>query len=338
MSVSVLLFLFAAFATCVLTGAVMRLLQRRAIFDLPNDRSSHQVPTPRGGGLALVPVMLAGCAYLYARGFLSPGLDLCDCALLAMLGGAAVLALVSWWDDIRPNGLPKRVRIIAQLLAVAVPIYLLGGDASVTGFLPIWFERVALALAWLWFVNLYNFMDGINGITGIETLCIGLGLWLLQLYAPFGALLAGCAVGFLFWNVRGRIFLGDVGSIPLGYLIGGMLVLLTLQGYFWVAILLPLYHWVDATVTLLKRLLQGKKIWQPHREHFYQYAVNQGGHSHCRVAMMIGILNLLLILLVWTVLHEMATPLLALIVGTALLGVVLYLFRCVPAAQNLQGQ
>lgn len=293
-------------------------LRRRAIMDIPNERSSHSEITPRGGGIAVSGGILLGLAIWFS---LAPDVD----GSLLLLG-MAVLAIVSWLDD-RRGGLPVGLRFGIQLLAVGLVITLLPGERSVTaGLVPLWLERVVLFVAWLWFTNLFNFMDGINGITGVEMATVGIGLALLAvdpgvIGAP-GLIVAAAGLGFLPWNWgRAKVFLGDVGSVPAGYLLGGLLVLLTLQGAWAAALILPMYYWMDATITLLRRLLRGEKIWQAHRSHFYQQGARRLG-SHAAVSLRIAGLNVVLVGLALASLHSwpvaMAAVGLAMLISAAL--------------------
>jgi UDP-N-acetylmuramyl pentapeptide phosphotransferase/UDP-N-acetylglucosamine-1-phosphate transferase len=153
-------------------------------------------------------------------------------------------------------------------------------------------------------VNLFNFMDGIDGITAVETITISGGLAAISalvFHASLGFFMAAApaaaALGFLYWNwAPSRIFLGDVGSVPLGYLLGGLLVFAAAVGFWEAAMILPLYYLVDASLTLAKRALRREKLWQAHREHFYQRAV-QHGFSHAAVAGRIAACNTILVLL-----------------------------------------
>ncbi|BBK41072.1 glycosyl transferase [Allostella vacuolata] len=298
------------------TGRVTGWLRRRAILDRPNDRSSHAVPTPRGGGLGLLPPLLAG--WLLLALLLGP-----DRLMLGMAAGALLLALVSWRDD--RGGLPVRVRLLVQLAAVVPMVLLLPGPVA-QGWLPGWLDGVLAALAWIWFVNLYNFMDGIDGISGVETVAVGGGLAILSLLvgpadeAGFGLLLAAAAAGFLAWNWHpARVFLGDVGSVPLGYLAGGLLLALAGAGHWAAALILPLYYLADATLTLLRRLVRGEAVWRAHREHFYQRAV-QGGLSHAAVALRVAAADLLLVgCAVWSLAAPWPALALAALVTVALL-------------------
>lgn len=286
-----LLFAAAFAAAALATGAARRWLRARAILDRPNHRSSHTVPTPRGGGLAVTPLALAGCAGWFALAGSSPG----DWAMLA---GAALLAGVSWRDD--TASLPPLPRFAAQIVAVAAALATMPHVGFSAGLLPAAAETLLVGLAWVWFVNLFNFMDGIDGITGVETASIAVGLSIALPGAvatgPL-AIVAGCALGFLVWNWHpAKIFMGDVGSIPLGYVLGYLLLSGAVHhpAGWAVALILPAYYWADATVTLVRRALAGKAIWRAHREHFYQRAT-QGGWSHARVSGIVLLGNLGLI-------------------------------------------
>jgi UDP-N-acetylmuramyl pentapeptide phosphotransferase/UDP-N-acetylglucosamine-1-phosphate transferase len=286
----------AAALSWVLTRAALGYLRRRAILDHPNERSSHTVPTPRGGGWGIVLTLLPAAALA------AVALD--DLRGLGpVLLGATLLAGVSWADDRR--GLGPGGRLLAQAAAVAAGLAALPPDGLVLqGLVGWWPDRVLAALAWVWFVNLYNFMDGIDGLAGTETATIGLGVALVAGLAGLGPLpvwaglaAAGAALGFLAWNWQpARIFMGDVGSVPLGYALGWLLLGLAAAGHWAAALLLPAYFLADATITLCRRLLRGEKVWRPHREHFYQRAV-RAGRSHAEVVRSVLAANLALVAL-----------------------------------------
>ncbi|MFC3227235.1 glycosyl transferase [Marinibaculum pumilum] len=316
------LFVILALGAALLTAAAIAPLRawllRRAILDLPNDRSSHTVPTPRGGGLAVVASILAGgivaiaaTGHGYARDL--DGLLMNGPLILLLM---AALTLLSWIDD--RGSLPAGLRLLAQGLACAAGLLALPSGGIFQGLLPGWADLALAWFAWLWFVNLYNFMDGIDGITAVETVTIAGGAVLMAalgatllgpviLAGPFLtegprlllilAVVAGAACGFLWWNrPPARIFLGDAGSVPLGFLLGWVLLLLAANGHWAAALILPLYHLADASLTLGLRLLRGERIWQAHRQHFYQQAARQFG-GHGRVLARLVPLNLALVLL-----------------------------------------
>lgn len=294
-------------ATVLLTRFVLAYLRKKQILDRPNERSNHTLPIPRGGGVAFIAVILlfwldlgnfSGYAYL----------------LTPVILGGLLLAAISFLDD--KHGLPVLVRVGVQLAAIALGLYTLyfyGEETRIfPNTIPLAVEIIFVAVAWLWFINLYNFMDGIDGITSVETIAICSGLIFItfnisveesteffRLTDSLSAVTLGAMLGFLWWNWHpAKIFSGDVGSVPLGFLLGFLLIQLAQSGHLVEALILPLYYLVDSTYTLLKRLLQGKKIWEAHSEHFYQQAVRQRGKTHSQVAWIISGLNLVLIGLV----------------------------------------
>jgi UDP-N-acetylmuramyl pentapeptide phosphotransferase/UDP-N-acetylglucosamine-1-phosphate transferase len=232
-----------------------------------------------------------------------------------------VLALISWADDVR--GLPPLARFIPQIICVGATLYILPLPVlPYLDTLPDWLQQGLLAMAWLWFINLYNFMDGIDGITGVETLVITLGIAAVCVFITDPVVLQGpalviaaAAAGFLIWNwAPAKIFMGDVGSVPLGFVLGWLLLEFAAEGYLAAALILPGYYLLDATVTLLARLRRGEKIWQAHRQHAYQTGV-QGRLSHARVAALIGLLGICLIGLG---ILSLSAPWVAVVAGTVL--------------------
>ncbi|MBL6954367.1 MAG: glycosyl transferase [Alphaproteobacteria bacterium] len=279
----------ACIVTVLATAGLVRLLRARAILDHPNERSSHDRAVPRGGGIAVMAVIVVAWCLLAWRGAMATG-DSHNLLIIALL--ATALAGYSFLDDLR--GLPALQRLLLQTLAVALGCLALPDGPVFQGLLPPIADRLAAGFIWLWFVNLFNFMDGIDGITVVETGSIGLGIFLLTQasgiavhLAPPAAVLAGAAVGFGFWNWRpAKIFLGDVGSVGLGFLLGWLLLSLAVAGQWIPALLLALYYLCDATWTLLRRVLRGEPFWRAHRSHFYQYAARRSG-DHGRVALLV---------------------------------------------------
>ena len=290
-SIAALFAILAAGAAWFATKRLIPALHARAILDRPNARSSHDRPTPRGGGMAVLGVALPAlglAAALQGAG-----------EVWIVLAAAAGLATVSWLDDRR--GLDAGARLAVQAIAVAAGLAALPGPV-LQGFLPAWLDLALTALVWLWFVNLFNFMDGIDGIAGAESLALAGGIVFvtalpdrpteLVLYA---AALGGAVAGFLPWNWhRARVFLGDVGSVPLGFLMGWLLLALAASGAWEAAAILPLYYLADATITLGRRAMRGERVWRAHREHFYQRAV-QRGLSHAEAVRAVTAGNLALI-------------------------------------------
>jgi UDP-N-acetylmuramyl pentapeptide phosphotransferase/UDP-N-acetylglucosamine-1-phosphate transferase len=271
----------AGLIACLGTRALIPLLRRAAVLDHPNERSSHAAPTPRGGGIAPVAAILFAWLALIVTGAVPP-------LLLVVLFGAALLAAISWIDDLR--GLSPAIRLLTQLGAVGLGVIALIPVGRVfLGWPPAGLDAVAVGLLWLWFINLFNFMDGIDGLAGSEAAAVAIGLMLFAGVgagldpglAALGGTVAAAALGFLVWNwAPARIFLGDVGSVPLGYLIGFLLLDVAARGGWKIALILPLYFLADATLTLARRLAHGEPVWQAHRQHFYQRAVQRGlGHA-----------------------------------------------------------
>lgn len=283
-------------ATMILTGRVRKYLISRNVLDMPVERSSHTVPTPRGAGLALIAILiLAFAALILTRTVAANPAGWIVIAAMVVLGG------ISWLDD--RKGVGPVTRLVAQIGWVLVGLFTLPPPGLVfQGALPHWLDWALAAALWIWFINVFNFMDGIDGLAGSQTAAIGVGLVVLVFAVPglfaFGAIglvLFGCAVGFLVWNWQpARIFLGDVGSVPLGYFLGWVLLGLATQGYWAAALILPAYYLGDASLTLALRLRRGQRVWEAHREHFYQQAV-RGGMSHRGTVIWISLFNVGLI-------------------------------------------
>jgi len=309
----------AGFGSAILTAFARHWLSRHAILDRPGERSSHAAPVPRGAGLAVI-AALAG-AWL---GLATQGLAPSETVAVALI--ACALALISFVDDLR--NLPAGVRLLAHFAAVIATLQFFPPNALVfQGLLPPLADRVVTALLWVWFVNLYNFMDGIDGITGIETASIGIGVATVALVAgtglPWtGLVAAAVAIGFLRFNWHpARIFLGDCGSVPLGYAIGWLLLVLARAGPWAPALILPLYYLADATVTLARRAARGEALWRAHRDHFYQRALR--GDDHAAVVRLVLAGNIGLVMLA---LLSLARPLLAVGLAVALAAAMLVLF------------
>ena len=283
----------ACLAAYLLTGAALVWLRHKQILDHPNLRSSHTQPTPRGGGWGIIGVVLpvwAGLAWWFGEfGRLAP-----------MLAAVILLAAICWADD--RGGVHPLPRLAFQFGAAIAGCLTLGTEQLVfQGILPLALDRAVAVIGWVWFMNVYNFMDGIDGLAAAEAVSIGLGALAVAVLSGlphlplYAAVLLGAAAGFLVWNWQpARVFMGDVGSVPLGFLVGWLLVMLAASGYWPAAILLPLYFLADATFTLLRRLARGERVWRPHREHFYQQAVS-AGRTHAGLTMAVLGLDAILI-------------------------------------------
>ncbi|WID94428.1 glycosyl transferase [Bosea vestrisii] len=283
-----------AFVLCL----VLRPLMMRYALARPNARSSHRTPTPQGGGIA---VLAGAFLALNLALVLIPMEANAKQGLVLAMAAAALLALVGAWDDIRPLSpglrLPLQVFCVGIVVFYAAPEIRLLPDA-----LPLWAERGLALIAGVWFVNLVNFIDGIDWITlaglvpltGAVALAGGYGV-VDPATSLLAAALLGGLLGFAPFNKPvARIFLGDVGSLPLGLLGAYLLYRLAGTGALTAALILPLYHVMDSTITLFRRLARSEKIWQAHRSHFYQQATDNG-FKVIEIVAQVALLNLCLI-------------------------------------------
>lgn len=293
-----LLVISAALLSFVLTAALRRYALARSLLDVPNTRSSHKEPTPRGGGMAIVVTFLLGLPLLVWA-------DAIACPEMIGLGGAgALVALVGFLDD--HGHIAARWRLLVHFMASFWALAWMGGLPPLQLFGVMvdagWLAQVLAALYLVWLLNLYNFMDGIDGLAGVEavTVCAGAAL-LCVLGAPgvaaWGApvLLLAAVAGFLCWNFPpARIFMGDAGSGFLGLMLG----LLSIQAawvnpaFFWAWLILLGVFVVDATLTLLRRLARRQKPHEAHRSHAYQFASRKYG-AHRPVTLVVGAINVL---------------------------------------------
>ncbi|MGL4315376.1 MAG: MraY family glycosyltransferase [Pseudomonas sp.] len=279
----------------LMTWGVRRYALLHDVLDMPNYRSSHTRPTPRGGGVAIVLGFFLGLFLLFYLGIVAAG------PFGALLGSGGLVALVGFLDDHRP--IAVYWRLLTHFIAAVWALLWLGGvlEMQVAGISLGWLGGVAALLYLVWLLNLYNFMDGIDGIAGVEavTVCLS-GVLLYGLVGHWSAalipaLLAAAAAGFLFWNFPpARIFMGDAGSGFLGIVLG----VLSLQAgwlqpqLFWAWFILLGVFIVDATLTLLRRLLRGERVYEAHRSHAYQFAVRHYGR-HLPVTLGVGVINVL---------------------------------------------
>ncbi len=284
-----------------LTGLCRLYALRIRMLDIPNVRSSHTTPTPRGGGLGLVLTFLIGSS-LFVRHS-----DIPDTIIIGVVLAGALVATAGFVDD--RYHLPAVLRLVVHVLASLILLYVIQIIPVVPWFstqLALgWFGYVIAGISLVWLLNLYNFMDGIDGLAGVEAVSVVAGailiLWLNGNYDPYGPWLAvlGVAVaGFLVWNLPpARIFMGDVGSGFVGFIIGCFAVLTSgQQGInLWTWCILLAVFIVDATVTLIRRLLRGERFWQAHRSHAYQI-LSRRYDSHARVTIGVLLINVLWLL------------------------------------------
>jgi UDP-N-acetylmuramyl pentapeptide phosphotransferase/UDP-N-acetylglucosamine-1-phosphate transferase len=311
----------AAAACAALIVLLYPWLERHALAK-PNARSSHFTPTPQGGGIAVIAAVVAAVGIAFALRWFDAARA---SPLLAVVVAAVLMAGIGAIDDFRP--LPVGPRLLLQALLVAGVIYFLPDGLRVVPLLPSWLERVLLVLGGLWFVNLVNFMDGLDWMTVAEVIPLTAGLivsgWsgALPPSATVVAIaLGGAVLGFAYFNRPvARLFLGDVGSLPIGLILGWLLLLLAAGGHLVAAIIMPLYYLADATITLLLRLIRGEPIWQAHRTHYYQIATDRG-LTVIGVVVRVFLVNVgLCALAVWTIVEKgKANDLSALLGGVAL--------------------
>lgn len=315
-----------------LTWGLRRYALARSLMDVPNARSSHTVPTPRGGGVAIVIGFLLALLWMLFNDTIDANWG------WALIGAGASIAILGFLDD--HGHIAARWRLLGHFAAAAWALTWLNGMPPLILFgAPLdlgWFGHVLAAFYLVWMLNLYNFMDGIDGIASVEAICVCLGGCLLyvlsdnttHVWVPL--LLALAVVGFLIWNFPpARIFMGDAGSGFLGIALG----ILSLQAawinsnlFFAWLILLGVFI-VDATVTLFRRLLRGEKVYEAHRSHAYQFASRQYGR-HLPVTLAVLVINLAwLIPLAVAVALEALAPWLGLVVAYVPLIYLAFSFR-----------
>lgn len=289
------LMLLAALSSLLLTGLLRRYALAKSLLDIPNARSSHTAPTPRGGGVGIVLSFLMAVLLVAMLGLLPWSMA------WALVGGGAGVAMLGFLDD--HGHIAARWRLLGHFAAAVWILFWVNGLPPLAVFgvsLQLgWLGDVAAAVYLVWILNLYNFMDGIDGIAGVEAVCVCLGGALLYVLTGradlvlLPLLLATAVAGFLFWNFPpARIFMGDAGSGFLGLVLGA----LSLQAawvapeLFWGWLILLGVFIVDATFTLIRRLLRGDKVYEAHRSHAYQYASRQFGR-HLPITLGVGFIN-----------------------------------------------
>lgn len=310
-------------ATWLGIGVLRRWLMHHKLLAVPNNRSSHNIPTPQGAGAITVSVILFCWLGLMIKHHV-------PMFYWGVLGSAAVLAVMSWIDD--HGHIPFLRRLVVHIIAATIAVMALPESVMIfADWLPLWLERALMALGLVWFMNLFNFMDGIDGMMGSLMLTIAAGISLitpLWLDWQLSLVIVPVALAFLLWNWRpAKIFSGDVGSIALGYLIGWLLLRLALSGQPVPAIILVAYPVTDTSLTLIRRISQGEKFWVPHRRHFFQKAV-RAGLTHDRVTGATLILQVLMIALaMWATYRRISPALLTILLVTGWLSFCQWIFR-----------
>ncbi|MEV9616116.1 MraY family glycosyltransferase [Aliarcobacter butzleri] len=305
-----MIYLILLIFSFLLTYFIKNYMIKKSLVASVNERSSHTVPTPHGGGIAIAITWFIGLFYLYFIGQIENNL------FYALLFGA-VISIVSFFDDIYE--LSPKLRLIIQAIVAIGGLYFLGGFETLTfGIFDIQnsiFTNIFAFFMIIWFINLYNFLDGINGYAGSEAIFLSLAGFIL-----FGGnhflVLAVAVLGFLYWNWnKAKIFMGDVGSTLLGYNVAIFTIYYANQEptNFWIWIILFGVYWFDATLTLIRRKLNKERLSQAHKKHAYQ-RLTQVGWSHYKVTNYSIVLNILLFAIVYFISNIFVSFLLAFVV------------------------
>lgn len=304
----------------VMTGVLRRYALARNLLDIPNARSSHSAPTPRGGGVAIVLSTLLGVVWLRSSGFISPN------EFWGILGAGGLVALIGFVDDHRH--IAAHWRLLAHFVAAAWIVLWMGAPSSLTAFSGhfdlLWLGYALTAVYLVWMLNLYNFMDGIDGLASMEAITVCLGGALVHFLAGqtepamLPLLLAAAVTGFAIWNFPpARIFMGDAGSGFLGIMFGILSVQAasTSMTLFFAWLVLLGVFITDASLTLLRRLFRGERVHQAHRTHAYQHAARRHG-GHLPVTLTVTALNLIWLLpLAVAITMEWLDPVVALVLA-----------------------
>ena len=293
-----------------LTYFIKNYMIKKSFVASVNERSSHTTPTPHGGGIALAITWFIGLLYLYFIGEIEQNL------FYALLFGA-VISIVSFFDDIYE--LSPKIRLMVQAIVAIGGLCFLGGFETFTFVIfdiqNAIFTNIFAFFMIIWFINLYNFLDGINGYAGSEAVFLALAGFILFSGNHF-LVLAVAVLGFLFWNWnKAKIFMGDVGSTLLGYNIAIFTIYYANEqaSNFWIWIILFGVYWFDATLTLIRRKLNKEKLSLAHKKHGYQ-RLTQAGWSHYKVTNSSIGLNMILFFIVYLVSNIFVAFILALIV------------------------
>lgn len=318
--------LLAVLLASVVTWAIRPLMLRHALAK-PNARSSHRIPTPQGAGIAVIAATLIAAGVVIA--FAGPS----NIRIPAIVFAATLfIAAVGFADDV--HSIPVLPRLLLQAAAVAAIVFTAPDNLRIVDALPLWLERGLLLVAGLWFVNLVNFMDGLDLMTVAEAVPVSAAIallgWLGEVPASTtitAAALCGALLGFAPFNRPvAKIFLGDVGSLPIGLLLGWCLLQLAWHQQLAACVLLPLYYLIDATVTLVRRMMKREPFWAAHRSHYYQRATDNG-FAVWQVVREVFALNAVLAALAIASTRLQSPVIALLLVAVGALAVVLVLYR-----------
>jgi UDP-N-acetylmuramyl pentapeptide phosphotransferase/UDP-N-acetylglucosamine-1-phosphate transferase len=318
--------ILAVLLSSAVTRAIRPLMLRHALAQ-PNARSSHRIPTPQGAGIAVIAAtLIAAFAVMTFAG--ASVMKIPAIAFAATL----FIAAVGLADDV--HSIPVLPRLLLQAAAVAAIVFTAPESLRIVETLPLWLERGLVLLAGLWFVNLVNFMDGLDLMTAAEAVPISAAIallgWLGEVPASttiVAAALCGALLGFTPFNRPvAKIFLGDVGSLPIGLLLGWCLLQLAWHQQLAACVLLPLYYLTDATVTLFRRMIRREPFWAAHRSHYYQRATDNG-FTVWQVIGEVFALNAVLATLAIASTRLQSPVVVILLVAAGMLAVVLTLYR-----------
>ena len=286
---------FLFLLTFALTFIIKYLAKRHKVIDIPNERSSHTIPTPRGGGLAIVISWYIGISILFYFKIIEPSL------YYALMSGSllAVISLIDDIFDIRPI-----FRMLVQLITASLALYFLKdfGPIDILGYrmnISFFFYPLVI-IGIIWFINLFNFLDGIDAYASLEAICMAFAFFLFTNH-PISLVLIASIAGFLIWNwPKAKIFMGDVGSTQLGFILIVSGIYFHNQNQFtivnWLMLAAP--FWFDATFTLYRRWRNKEKLSQAHSKHAYQRIV-QAGFSHLKTDIYLVIINLVIIAMIY---------------------------------------
>ena len=305
-----MIYIILLILSILLTYFIKNYAIKKSLVAEVNDRSSHSVPTPHGGGIAIAIIWFIGLIYLYLNNQIDP-------TLFYSLMVGVIISLVSFFDDIYE--LSAKLRLLVQAGVAIIGISMLGGLNSLEfGLFNISNQILTNIFAFLlivWFINLYNFLDGINGYAGSEAVFLSIS-GLLLFGGDHFIVLAVATLGFLYWNWNNaKIFMGDVGSTLLGYNVAIFTLYYTNiePTNLWIWIILFGLFWFDATLTLIRRKLNGEKLSQAHKKHAYQ-RLTQSGWSHDKVVKWSILVNIVLFCLAYFISNIFIAFILALIV------------------------
>jgi Fuc2NAc and GlcNAc transferase len=283
------------------------------ILDIPNNRSSHTIPTPRGGGLAIIISFYIGVIFLS---------NIIDTNLLLALFSSIPIVIVGIIDDMVT--LSSKIRIVVQGFSAILGLYFLGGVHSIDF---IFFEingswvNILAFISIIWIINFYNFLDGIDGYAGSETVFIGVSIFIL-FNNPLGLIIAVSTLGFLFFNWdKASIFMGDVGSTTIGFIFAILIFWDTSEGNIYIWLVLLSLFWFDATYTIIRRYINGEKITEAHNKHLFQRLV-QSGWSHQRVVINSIIINIIFLIALYYLNH-----ILVFIINIIFMALIIYLIN-----------